>query len=337
MGSILTKQEFGGVSPIPAASRGNARPARFGPFADTLGRMRVLLERVCTRNAPPLQLEFPDRFVQFRGMREFEFALASRAEFPAARMQDLIALSPAQIEQAATRMREAERALASVLTRAVSEPGLIGEFLREIELKSFSQDHGWRAIMDGLVRLSPEYDAYKQVALVKYMQYLRARQGVMRSVFMEKTRDDTDACVHAGREPEDTASVAHGETALFDLAPRAEPGKAKAKAFKPLPKGETVRIDLGDNREMELMLAGNRMRLYTGREFYMADDGNNTYPLLAGKNLVGRHAGCDVVVDAACRAVSRNHLIVEPVSARQVLLTDLSSHGTEVPAGLLKA
>jgi hypothetical protein len=303
-------------------------------MASTFARLRELLDRVRTRRAPPLQLEFPDRFVQFRGMREFEFALASRAEFPAARMHDLIALSPAQLEQAATRMREAERALAAVLTRSVSEPGLIGEFLREIELKSFSQDHGWRAIMDGLVRLSPEFDAYKRVALVKYMQYLRARQEVMRSVFMEKTRDDTDACQHAGREPEDTVSIAHGETAIFDLAQRAVPGNARA--FRPLPKGETVRIDLGDTREMELMLAGNRMRLYTGREFYMADDGNNTYPLLAGKNLVGRHSGCDVVVDAACREVSRNHLIVEPVSARQVLLTDLSSHGTEVPAGLLK-
>lgn len=335
MSSTLTKHEFSGVAPVPPTHSRQQRAAKSGPLASTLVRLRELVRRVRTRQAPPLQLEFPDRFVQFRGMREFTFALASRAEFPAARMHDLIALSSAQLEQAATRMRESERTLASVLARAVNEPGLIGEFLREIELKSFSQDHGWRAIMDALVRLSPEYDAYKRVALVKYMQYLRARQEVMRSVFMEKTRDDGEACVHAARALKDTTAIAHGDTAIFNLSQRVEWGKHPA--FKPLPKGETVRVDLGDSREMELMLAGNRMRLYTGREFYMADDGNNTYPLLAGKNLVGRHSGCDVVVDAACRAVSRNHLIVEPVSSRQVLLTDLSSHGTEVPAGLLRA
>ena len=329
MSSTLTKHEFQGLPPAPAA-----RLRQPGSGFGALAGLREFIARMRTRPAPPLQLEFPDRFVQFRGMREFEFALASRAEFPAARMHDLIALEPAQLEQAATRMREAERSLAAVLTRSVNEPGLIGEFLREIELKSFSQDHGWRAIMDALVRLSPEYDAYKRVALVKYMQYLRARQGVMRSVFMEKTRSDGEAGVHAARALEDTTAIAHGETAIFDLAQRA---RENDTSFKALPKGETVRIDLGDARQMELMLAGNRMRLYTGREFYMADDGNNTYPLLAGKNLVGRHSGCDVMVDAACRAVSRNHLIVEPVSARHVLLTDLSAHGTEVPAALLKA
>ena len=334
MSSTFAKQDFDRAAAPSTHPRGR-RATNFGPLAGTLATLRELLTRLRSRPAPPLQLEFPDRFVQFRGMREFEFALASRAEFPTARVHELIGLTPAQLEQAATRMREAERTLASVLTRSVSEPGLIGEFLREIELKSFSQDHGWRAIMDGLVRLSPAFDPYKQVALVKYMQYLRARQAVMRTVFMEKTRDDTDAGVHAARAREDSRAVAHGDTAIFDVTQRNT--ELDDTSFKALPKGETMRIDLGDSRQMDLLLAGNRMRLYTGREFYMADDGNNTYPLHTGKNLVGRHSGCDVVVDAACRAVSRNHLIVEPVSPRQVLLTDLSSHGTEIPAKLLRA
>ena len=96
-----------------------------------------------------------------------------------------------------------------------------------------------------------------------------------------------------------------------------------------------MHIHLGAAREMEVVLAGNRMRLFTGRDSYLVDDGNNTFALLKGRNLVGRHSSCDVVIDRACRAVSRTHLIVEPLSATEVLLTDLSSHGTEIPAALL--
>ena len=47
----------------------------------------------------------------------------------------------------------------------------------------------------------------------------------------------------------------------------------------------------------------------------------------------GAHIGCDVVLDAACKAISRTHLIVEPLANGRILLTDLSSHGTEVATG----
>jgi len=289
-----------------------------------------------TRNrTPPLQLEFADRFVCFRGLKEFEFSLQSRTEFPAARVKSLIALGPLELERAATAVREVERRFSSVLARSVREPGLIGEFVRELELKTVSQDHGWREIIESLVRLSPEFDAYKRVALIKYMQYLRARQNIMRSVFVEKTLDDHDACVHATRAIEDSTVLAAGDTAIFDMSPAARRPR-EDDAFASLPKGESIRIDLSGQRDMELVLAGNRMRLYTGREWYMADEGGNTYPLTPGKNLVGRHSSCDVVVDSACRSVSRHHLIVEPTDDGAVVLTDLSSHGTEIPSALLR-
>ena len=282
------------------------------------------------------------------------------------RVHDLMALTPAGLEASATRIRQVERDFANILARAVHHPELIGEFLREIDVKLFSHDHGWRSIMEGLIRLSPAFDAYKRVALIKYMQYLRARQNIMRSLFIEKTKGDTDACIHTTRATADSTAFAAGSTAIFDLKRTAADGPdandplandtlandplandidshatqagqdVPADAgFIALAKGETVILQLGEAREIVLLLAGNRLRLYTGRDFYMVDDDDNTYPLHTGKNLIGRHSACDVVLDSACRAVSRNHLIVQPISAREIRLTDLSSHGTEVPARLL--
>ena len=138
-----------------------------------------------------------DRFVHFRSMLEFEFALTSRAAFPASRVHDLMTHSPMQLEAAAARIRDVERNFTRVLARSVKEPELTGELFRELDLKLFSKDHGWRDIMEGLMRLTPDFDEYKRVALIRYMQYLRARQIIMRRAFVEKTRDDDEACLHA--------------------------------------------------------------------------------------------------------------------------------------------
>ena len=219
-------------------------------------------------------------------------------------------------------------------------PHFIGEFFSDIRIKLFSQDHEWRDIMDGLRRLSPEYNEYKQVALVKYMQYLRSRQQILKNVFMDKTRDDANAAIHATPTDADCGDLDHRSTAIFDVTriaaahTPAEHDKASSEQdFVALDKGESCCIKFKGQRELQLSLAGNYFKLYSGKEFYLTDDGGNTYPLRAGKNLVGRHSGCDVVVDHACRSISRHHLIIEPVADDAALLTDLSAHGTEIPAG----
>lgn len=311
-------------------------PRSSQPLPRPLAWLRDRVASLKRQRTPALQLEFADRFVCFCGLEEFEFSLRSRTEFPAARVKDLIKLDPSELERTATTIRGIERRFSSVLARSVREPGLIGEFIRELDLKTVSQDHDWREIMESLVRLSPEFDAYKRVALVKYMQYLRARQSIMRSVFVEKTLDDQDACLHATRAHEDAMVLAGGDTAIFDVSPIARRPREDDE-FTSLPKGESIRIDLTGVRDMELLLAGNRMRLYTGRDWYLTDEGSHTYPLGTGKNLVGRHSTCDVIVDSACRSVSRHHLIVEPTGDGAVVLTDLSSHGTEIPAALLRS
>jgi len=327
MASILSRTSF---APASAPLRDEATRARWTDRARALlEHLRGAAARLGRRRAPPLELELTDRFVDFRGVAEFEFALASRSALPAPRVRELMTRTARELEAESARIREIEHQISGVLARAVREPGLLGELFRELALGLFSDDHGWREIIEGLRRSSPRHDGYKRVALVKYLQYLCARQQVLRRAFVLQAGDRADACLHATRAM-DPAPV-HTDTGSF------EPGTGAdgRDAFRALPKGETVAVDPGRGRELELLLAGNRMRLYTGRECYLVDDAERAHPLAAGRNVVGRHAGCAVVVDAACRSVSRTHLVIEPVSERRVLLTDLSAHGTEVRAALL--
>ncbi len=301
-----------------------------GKTIAALARLLRQLSALCSRRPPPLQLELADRVVNLRGMREFEFALASRSEFPAESVCRLMTLSPAELERAAASVLDTERQCSAALSRSVGRPRRIGELMREMQPGLFAGEHRWREIMAALVRLGPRYDPYKRVALAKYIQYLRSQHDILRSVLQEKSAREGGG-IHGMRKRQDAASPALGDTAQID----AGGGTAPSGSFARLPKGETVRIDLHEDRECELILAGYRFRVYTGRECYMVDDGGNTFPLVPGKNLVGRHSGCDVMADSACRAISRNHLIIEPESARRLRLTDLSSHGTQVPARYL--
>ena len=82
--------------------------------------------------------------------------------------------------------RQVEKRFAQVLTQSIQESGLVGELMREVEIKLFSQDHGWRDLIENLNQCGPEHDAYKRLALVKYMQYLTARQEVVKTLYANR-------------------------------------------------------------------------------------------------------------------------------------------------------
>ena len=67
-----------------------------------------------------------------------------------------------------------------------------------------------------------------------------------------------------------------------------------------------------------------------------SDDDDVSTTLRRGKNIVGRDASCDVLMNSAYREVSRKHLIIEVAEPNLVRLTDISSHGTFLSPRLLE-
>ncbi len=72
-----------------------------------------------------------------------------------------------------------------------------------------------------------------------------------------------------------------------------------------------------------------------GESMEIVDEHGEAHQLNAGKNIVGRDSVCNVVVDNSLRDVSRMHLIIEPLDDGMIRFTDLSSHGTFLPSGLV--
>jgi hypothetical protein len=306
---------------------------------------RPMLEALFNK---PLELQVGDRTLRFDSKMDFEFALASRTDVPAAKIAELVRFDTQQLLEEANNVRQVERHFVEMLSRSIQEPGSIGYLLREMDTKLFSHDHEWRAIMASLARQDRRFDDYKQLALIKYVQYLASRQDVLKGIYAHKSS-------LSGRVSEPVADLDPScrQTVIFDVedlapCPTTPPrdddtrvlGAGVGQAFPQLcrlPRGESVAVDPPRGEDLALVLSRHPFRVRRRGQPVLVDDKDDARPLAIGRNVIGRHPDSDVMVDAAYRDISRTHLILELGAQGQLRLTDLSAHGTFVPSNLVDA
>ena len=311
------------------------------PVTRTANQLRSLFRK---RARKPLVLDLPGKTLVFSSPAEFEFGLASRIEFPVRKAARLVERDSEDLKGMAIKLRAVEKRFAAVFARCLEQPYRIGELLGDLESGLLSQDHDWRDIVQALCEHGPEYDDFKNIALVKYMQYLASRQAVLRSIYLEKVQGGLElrppvAEQRPVEEPmlASVLPISHKETALFDLDQGGGGGGADGgddedegtQTLKPVPRGEAICVRFTDGRELDIKLASHRYKLFPGKHFCLVDEASGvTHLLRSGRNVIGRHSGNEVVIDPAYLAISRKHVIIEPVSENAALLTDISSHGT---------
>ncbi len=287
------------------------------------------------RRASPrsLALEIEDRVLTFPTLAEFDFALASRTEVPTPKITSLVRLSDEALKDEARAIKKVEMHFVDLVTANMEDPAALGHDLRGLDIKLFSQDHQWRSIMSALREQASDYDDYKKLALVKYMQYLSARQEIVKSISAER-QQRVRVPVFPEKPEAQVANQPLRDTVGFQLT--ADKGeKAQSEGFARLPKGEAVAIRLQAGQKLDLSLAGHRFRLLEGSPLRLVGENGDQHTLQQGKNLIGRELGNHVVVDSSYRDVSRKHLLIDFADPRTVRLTDVSSQGTFVRADAL--
>jgi hypothetical protein len=270
-----------------------------------------------------------DRYV-FQSPQDFEFALSGRTSLPAAKIAALSRLSDDELLREAEAIRAVEQRFAEALSGTLEDITSVGPFLRTMEPSIISQDNNWRSIISALNRVDRMPETYKKIALVKYMQYLTSRQEVVKSLYTNRQSGK------AGEARPDNGSAVYRPTARFretmlinlNVSPELERHET---SFSRLPKGETVEVDLEGDHPIDLLLAKHQCRILLRDRLLFVDQGGNNSELRVGRNVVGRDATSDVIMDASLRDVSRKHLIVESNGVGQIKLTDISSHGTSLP------
>jgi len=273
-----------------------------------------------------LTLKLGDRTYVFNTLSEFEFTLTGRICVPATKIIALVDVSDDNLLEEAAAIKQAERRFADALSGVLANIGDVNNVLKEVNLSLISQDNDWRAIISALMAVPAGFEQFKKIALVKYMQYLVSRQEIVKGLYQHRQ-------VHKIGSGETSSSNAAEdalkETAIFEMTTFAASDKEGVE-FSRLPKGETLEVELDRNTTFSLRLAKNACGiLHRGRLIFVDNKGQET-SLREGKNIIGRDAGADVVMDPNLRDVSRKHLIVETDGSNIFRLTDISSHGTWV-------
>jgi hypothetical protein len=275
--------------------------------------------------------------ISFHTLAEFEFALGGRTNVPASKLADLIVLSPDELKREAKSIKAVEKRFVDILSRSIEHPGEIGRLVREVDIQVFSNDYDWRSIFKALNQEDEAYDELRRVAVVKYMQYLRSRQDVIKQTYKVKLKE-TGKQIQArdALSPVEETKDLFKETSIFDSVSLEVPVQpVPDSALTRLPKGEAISVKPRPGSEFDMRLSKHPFVFRNGAVRELVDEFGNAHRIEPGKNIIGRDSVCNIVVDNALRDVSRMHLIIEPLEGGTLRFTDLSSHGTFLPSKLV--
>ena len=284
--------------------------------------------------AKPLELTVGEQTISFLSIADFEFCLSGRTSVPSTKITAMVKCTAKQLQAEAHTIKDIEKRFVAILSRSIEDSSSISRLLKELDTSIFSQDHGWRNIIGALNDSGEEFNPFRRVALVKYMQYLSSRQDIIKYLYSEKKKPTAEKQDNIGEQPEDEQfkDTLIFENTLFD--PNSN-GSNKGE-FERMPKGESVITTLKPSERIIVMLSKHKCEIEANGQVFFIDQSGRKHVLDKGRSVIGRDASGTVVIDAGLRDVSRTHLVIENLGDNSLQLTDLSAHGTYIPSALLE-
>ena len=294
--------------------------------------------------AKPLELQVGDQLLKFSSVADFEFAVSGRVAVPSKKITEMVKFSPDQLQKEARTIKEIEKKFVSILSKSIEDSNSINRAIRELDPLIFSQDHSWRDIISALNEGDDEFNPFRRVALVKYMQYLSSRQEIIKYLYSEKKKmlnepvSDPASSTSSESQDEFRETLMLENTIFEPVASKREEGGGEAGAgdFERMPKGEAVTITLSPGTEMTLMLSKHKCSVVADDGIHFIDHTGKSYKLEKGRNIIGRDTVSTVILDPSLRDISRLHLVIENIDDSSLQITDLSSHGTFVASKFLQ-
>ncbi len=282
----------------------------------------------------PVELVIGDQTLHFHTLVDFEFALNGRTSVPASKISDLVKFTMKELKKEAHTIKEVEKRFVGILSKSIEDPEGIGRALRELDPIIFSNDHGWREVINALNNSDDDINEFRRLAIVKYMQYLSSRQEIIKYLYSEKNKISPEPVQDDSSDQEMMKTTVILDSTVIGMpvgkGDDGEDGMAR------MPKGEAVTINLMPGKEIDIILSKHQCKLKGGDQIEFIDQNGGKHVLQEGRNVVGRDAVSTIHMEQGLRDVSRLHLVIEKHGANQVSLTDLSSHGTYIPIKYIK-
>lgn len=258
----------------------------------------------------------------------FEVYLSARTDIEVQARVQLEKMHIGDLRVESGQLNQKLQAFASTIAQSVERPSSLDEFLQELDTQAISREHDWRSVFGSIKAVAVDGSRQRGV-VIKYMQFLSARKQLIDELIDNRTGvEETDVHTNVETYLALQARMRRRERQGDDSSPGSD-------EFVRLAVGNTVRLRAPRNGELEILLAGHQFKLIVAGPLFLRDLHGIDYELYPGRNVVGRHPDCEVVLPGDLRNVSRAHLVVERTGEDTINLTDLSSKGTFLPADLL--
>jgi len=132
---------------------------------------------------------------------------------------------------------------------------------------------------------------FKQLALIKYVQYLASRQDVLKGIYANKSGPRA-----AEPESDRNAEPSFRETLIFDLPPDNEEPEVPDRRLKRLPRGESVFLPGPQDRPVPIVLSRHNFDIVKDDPATLVDEAGSSVKLKPGRNVVGRHPDSDAMI-----------------------------------------
>lgn len=261
-------------------------------------------------------------------IERFGARLAYLVKVPSVRIGEFLGSSALELEQQLAVIDDISGRLEAIRLALRQDPGQGLEAFNRLDLRIISRDHGWREILSNEELRHADGLPFLEVALEKYIEYLTFRRKLLEFILQRRAVLQADSGPRQGALLSTLQDLSKKETSAFDRPARDLNGMA-SDLYRRLPGRETVRLELGEDAVLTLMLAGHVFAVSRlGEELRIRDENGLTYLLPAGSHSLGRSRRCDVMLDPNFREISRKHLVIEWDGADGLSLLDLSQLGT---------
>lgn len=283
--------------------------------------------------AKPFQLTIKEQTLSFLSIADFEFCLSGRTSVPSSKITAMVKYTTKQLQTEAHTIKDIEKRFVAILSRSIEDSSSINRSLKELDTSIFSQDHSWRNIIEAFNEGGDEFNPFRRIALVKYMQYLSSRQDIIKYLYSEKKKPTAEK----QDSKDNQADEAFKDTLIFENTMfESDSHNPNDGEFERMPKGEAVTVALKPNERIIVMLSKHKCEIEANEQIYFIDRSGRKHSLDMGRNVIGRNAAGTVAIDPGLKDISRMHLVIENLGNNSLQLTDLSSHGTYIPTALLE-
>lgn len=240
---------------------------------------------------------------------EFENILPARLS-QVENVERYLGASPAWIRVEGDRIGRTLARFAQAVADAMESPRCAHDFIQRLDLRTVSRDHNWRRIFTELADRDPCFDGHKRTLIIRYLQFLSERKRILDDVEVHGAGLEGTTKWPAVEVPQGSAgcqfrSLAIGETAAVELSV-----------------DHPVSIWMGDvafsvvgreqpDRPPPVSAADPPAQNFRPSRVDLLGPGGYEKQLRLGRNILGRHPECDIVLDSQWRGLSRVHLILE--------------------------